>query len=176
MTLLFSLPQAVRAAEAKVQLISPFVGRIYDSYHQANNRDYKGAEDPGVQWVQEVNTYYKKFGYPTEVMGASFRNTGQIIELAGCDLLTISPELMEELSKSTEPVERKLIPEKAKSAQIERLELDEKKFRYLVNDNAMATDKTSEGIRKFAADVVKLEKLVAEQAAVAACKEQRAKS
>ena len=93
-------------------------------------------------------------------MGASFRNTGQIIELAGCDLLTISPELMKELSESTEPVERKLIPEKAKSAQIERLELDEKKFRYLVNDNAMATDKTSEGIRKFAADVVKLEKLV----------------
>ena len=93
-------------------------------------------------------------------MGASFRNTGQIIELAGCDLLTISPELMEELSKSTEPVERKLSPEKAKSAQIERLELDEKEFRYLVNDNAMATDKTSEGIRKFAADVVKLEKLV----------------
>ena len=93
-------------------------------------------------------------------MGASFRNTGQIIELAGCDLLTISPELMKELSESTEPVERKLSPEKAKSAQIERLELDEKKFRYLVNDNAMATDKTSEGIRKFAADVVKLEKLV----------------
>ena len=160
MTLLFSLPQAVRAAEAKVQLISPFVGRIYDWYKKANNRDYTGAEDPGVQSVQEIYAYYKKFGYPTEVMGASFRNTGQIIELAGCDLLTISPELMEELSKSTEPVERKLSPEKAKSAQIERLELDEKEFRYLVNDNAMATDKTSEGIRKFAADVVKLEKLV----------------
>ena len=163
MTLLFSLPQAVRAAEAKVQLISPFVGRIYDWYKKTNNRDYKGAEDPGVQSVQEIYDYYKKFGYPTEVMGASFRNTGQIIELAGCDLLTISPELMKELSESTEPVERKLIPEKAKSAQIERLELDEKKFRYLVNDNAMATDKTSEGIRKFAADVVKLEKLVAEK-------------
>jgi transaldolase len=160
MTLLFSLPQAVRAAEVKVQLISPFVGRIYDWYKKANNRDYKGAEDPGVQSVQEIYTYYKKFGYPTEVMGASFRNTGQIIELAGCDLLTISPELMEELSKSTEPVERKLSPEKAKSAQIERLELDEKKFRYLVNDNAMATEKTAEGIRKFAADVLKLEKLV----------------
>jgi len=94
-------------------------------------------------------------------MGASFRNTGQIIELAGCDLLTISPELMDELSNSTEPVERKLSPEKAKSAQVERLELDEKKFRYLVNDNAMATEKTAEGIRKFAVDVVKLEKLVA---------------
>ena len=96
-------------------------------------------------------------------MGASFRNTSQIIELAGCDLLTISPELMKELSESTEPVERKLSPEMAKSAQIERLELDEKKFRYLVNDNAMATEKTAEGIRKFAADVVKLEKLVAEK-------------
>ena len=160
MTLLFSLPQAVRAAEAKVQLISPFVGRIYDWYKKANNRDYKGAEDPGVQSVDEIYTYYKKFGYPTEVMGASFRNTGQIIELAGCDLLTISPELMQELSESTEPIERKLSPEKAKPAQIERLELDEKKFRYLVNDNAMATEKTAEGIRKFAADVVKLAKLV----------------
>jgi transaldolase len=96
-------------------------------------------------------------------MGASFRNTSQIIELAGCDLLTISPELMKELSESTEPVERKLSPEMAKSAQIERLDLDEKKFRYLVNDNAMATEKTAEGIRKFAADVVKLEKLVAEK-------------
>src|SRR4029450_2702528 len=108
--------------------------------------------------VNEIYTYYKKFGYPTEVMGASFRNISQIIELAGCDLLTISPELMKELSESTEPVERKLSPEKAKSAQVERLELNEKKFRYLVNDNAMATDKTSEGIRKFAADVGKLER------------------
>jgi transaldolase len=118
-----------------------------------------------VQSVQEIYTYYKKFGYPTEVMGASFRNTGQIIELAGCDALTISPELMKELSESTEPVERKLSPEKAKSASIERLEFDEKKFRYLVNDNAMATEKTAEGIRKFAADVVKLEKLVASKLA-----------
>src|SRR5947208_16281940 len=161
MTLLFSLVQAARCAEAKVQLISPFVGRIYDWFKKANNRDYKGAEDPGVQSVQEIYAYYKKFGYPTEVMGASFRNTSQIIELAGCDLLTISPELMKELSESDEPVERKLSPEKAKSAQVERLEFDEKKFRYLVNDNAMATEKTAEGIRKFAADVVKLEKLVA---------------
>src|SRR5437773_3512762 len=163
LTLLFSLSQAVRAAEAKVQLISPFVGRIYDWYKKTNNRDYKGAEDPGVQSVKEIYDYYKKFGYPTEVMGASFRNTSQVIELAGCDLLTISPELMKELSESTEPVERKLSPEMAKSAQVERLEFDEKKFRYLVNDNAMATEKTAEGIRKFAADVVKLEKLVAEK-------------
>ena len=161
MTLLFSLAQAVRAAEAKVQLISPFVGRIYDWYKAANKRDYSGAEDPGVQSVQEIYTYYKKFDYETEVMGASFRNVGQILELAGCDLLTISPELMKQLSESDEPVERKLIPEKAQTADVKPLELDEKKFRYLVNDDAMATEKTAEGIRKFAADIVKLEKFVA---------------
>lgn len=160
MTLLFSLPQAVRAAEAKVQLISPFVGRIYDWYKKANNRDYQGAEDPGVQSVQEIYTYYKKFGYKTEVMGASFRNTGEIRELAGCDLLTISPELMKELSESTQKIERKLSPEKAKGAEVKKLELDEKRFRYLLNDDAMASEKTGEGIRKFAADIVKLEKVV----------------
>jgi len=161
LTLLFSLPQAVRAAEAKVQLISPFVGRIYDWYKKEMKRDYAGSEDPGVQSVTEIYTYYKKFDIPTEVMGASFRNVGQILELAGCDCLTISPELMEELSKSKEPVERKLTPEKAKSAKVEKLELDEKKFRWMLNDNAMAYEKTGEGIRKFAADVVKLEKFVA---------------
>jgi transaldolase len=161
LTLLFSLPQAVRAAEAKVQLISPFVGRIYDWYKKEMKRDYSGPEDPGVQSVTEIYTYYKKFDIPTEVMGASFRNVGQILELAGCDCLTISPELMEELSKSKEPVERKLTPEKAKSAKIEKLELDEKKFRWMLNENAMAYEKTGEGIRKFAADVVKLEKFVA---------------
>ena len=161
MTLLFSLPQAVRAAEAKVQLISPFVGRIYDWFKAANNRDYAGAEDPGVQSVQEIYTYYKHFGYETEVTGASFRNVGQILELAGCDLLTISPDLMKELSGSHSTVDRKLTPEKAKSADVKRLEIDEKKFRYLVNENAMATEKTAEGIRKFAADIAKLEKFVA---------------
>jgi transaldolase len=161
LTLLFSLPQAVRAAEAKVQLISPFVGRIYDWYKKEMKRDYIGAEDPGVQSVTEIYTYYKKFDIPTEVMGASFRNVGQILELAGCDCLTISPELMDELSKSKGPVERKLTPEKAKSAKIEKLELDEKTFRWMLNDNAMAYEKTGEGIRKFAADVVKLEKFVA---------------
>ena len=161
LTLLFSLPQAVRAAEAKVQLISPFVGRIYDWYKKEMKRDYTGAEDPGVQSVTEIYTYYKKFDIPTEVMGASFRNVGQILELAGCDCLTISPELMEELSKSREPVEPKLTPEKAKSAKIEKLALDEKTFRWMLNDNAMAYEKTGEGIRKFAADVVKLEKFVA---------------
>ncbi len=161
MTLLFSLPQAVRAAEVKAQLISPFVGRIYDWFKAANKRDYTGADDPGVQSVQEIYTYYKKFDYPTEVMGASFRNVGEIQELAGCDLLTISPELMEKLSRSNEPLERKLDPAEAKNADIARLELDEKTFRYLVNDDAMATEKTAEGIRKFAADIVKLEKFVA---------------
>src|SRR5467141_4370984 len=161
LTLLFSLPQAVRAAEAKVQLISPFVGRIYDWYNKENKREYIGPEDPGVQSVTEIYTYYKKFNIPTEVMGASFRNTGQILELAGCDCLTISPELMKELSKSTDSVERKLSPEKAKAANGEKLELDEKRFRWLLNENAMATEKLSEGIRKFAADVVKLAKLVA---------------
>jgi transaldolase len=161
LTLMFSLPQAVRAADAKVQLISPFVGRIYDWYKKENNRDYTGPEDPGVQSVTEIYTYYKKFGIPTEVMGASFRNAGQIRELAGCDCLTISPELMKELSDSTEQLERKLDPEKAKSAKIDKPALDEKKFRWLLNENAMAYEKTGEGIRKFAADVVKLEKFVA---------------
>ena len=161
LTLMFSLVQAVRAAEANVQLISPFVGRIYDWYKVANKRDYLGPEDPGVQSVNEIYTYYKKFDIATEVMGASFRNVGQIRELAGCDCLTISPELMKELSDSTEPLERKLDPEKAKAAKIDKLELDEKKFRWLLNENAMAYEKTGEGIRKFAADVVKLEKFVA---------------
>jgi transaldolase len=161
LTLMFSLPQAVLCAEGGIELISPFVGRIYDWYKAANKRDYTGAEDPGVQSVKEIYTYYKKFGHKTEVMGASFRNTSQIIELAGCDLLTISPELLEKLSESYEPVERKLDPEKAKQADIQRLELDEKKFRWFLNENAMATEKLSEGIRKFAADIVKLEKFVA---------------
>src|ERR1700676_230284 len=137
LTLMFSLPQAVRCAEAKVQLISPFVGRIYDWYKAANKRDYTGPEDPGVQSVDEIYIYYKKFGYTTEVMGASFRNVSQILELAGCDALTISPELMKELSESFETVERKLDPEKAKAAKIDRLELDEKKFRWLLNENPM---------------------------------------
>ena len=144
-----------------MQLISPFVGRIYDWYKATNKRDYVGAEDPGVQSVKEIYTYYKKFDFKTEVMGASFRNVGEILELAGCDALTISPDLMKELSASYDPVERKLIPEKAKQADVERLALDEKKFRWLVNENAMATDKLSDGIRKFTADIVKLEKVVA---------------
>ena len=160
LTLLFSLPQAVRCAEAKVQLISPFVGRIYDWYKASMKRDFTGAEDPGVKSVTEIYAYYKKFGYATEVMGASFRNTSQIVELAGCDLLTISPELLAKLAASHDPVERKLNPEASKNADIKRLNLDEKTFRFLLNDDAMATEKTAEGIRKFAADIVKLEKFI----------------
>ena len=163
LTLLFSLAQAVRCAEAKVQLISPFVGRIYDWFKAANKRDYTGEEDPGVQSVTQIFNYYKKFGHSTEVMGASFRNVSQIVELAGCDLLTISPDLLAKLAASNEPLTRKLVPEAAKQSDIERLVLDEKTFRYLVNDDAMATEKTADGIRKFAADIVKLEKFIAER-------------
>jgi transaldolase len=160
LTLLFSLPQAVACAEAKVQLISPFVGRIYDWYKAETGKEYSGADDPGVQSVNEIYNYYKKFGYPTEVMGASFRNSGQILELAGCDLLTISPDFLEELQNSEGEVPRKLDPAAAQSMSIDRLELDEKTFRYLLNEDAMATEKTAEGIRKFAVDMVKLEDLI----------------
>ncbi|MEA3207917.1 MAG: transaldolase [Chthoniobacter sp.] len=161
LTLLFSLPQAVACAEAGVQLISPFVGRIYDWYKAANKRDYVGAEDPGVQSVTTIYNYYKKFGHDTEVMGASFRNTGEITELAGCDLLTISPDLLGKLAASNEPIQKKLDPETAKKSDIQKLPLDEKTFRFLVNEDPMATEKTAEGIRKFSADIVKLEKFIA---------------
>lgn len=160
LTLLFSLTQAIACAEAQVQLISPFVGRIYDWFKTANQREYTGAEDPGVQSVTTIYNYYKKFGYKTEVMGASFRNTGEIIELAGCDLLTISPNLLAKLATSCEPIARKLDPAIAQTLAIEKLSLDEKAFRYLFNDDAMATEKTADGIRKFAVDIIKLEKFI----------------
>lgn len=163
LTLLFSLPQAVRCAEAKVTLISPFVGRILDWHKAKHQRDYASHEDPGVLSVQEIYNYYKKFDYPTEVMGASFRNTGEIFELVGCDLLTISPSLLGELKADNAPAPRKLLAEAAKSADIKKLPLDEKTFRYLLNEDAMATEKTAEGIRNFAADIVKLEKLIAKK-------------
>src|SRR5580698_3353314 len=143
MTLLFSLAQAIGCAEAKARLISPFVGRIMDWYKAKNGKDYEPADDPGVASVREIYAYYKKFGYTTEVMGASFRNVGEILELAGCDLLTISPSLLAELKKSTGPVTRKLDPAAAKNENIARLELDEKKFRFLLNDDPMATEKTA---------------------------------
>lgn len=163
MTLLFSLAQAVACAEAKARLISPFVGRILDWYKKSAGRDFAPAEDPGVLSVKEIYGYYKKFGHDTEVMGASFRNKGEILELAGCDLLTISPQLLGELKNSNEAVERKLSPEAAKQSKIERLQLDEKKFRWLMNENAMATEKLSEGIRIFNADANKLEQYIAER-------------
>jgi transaldolase len=161
LTLLFSLAQAVACAEAKVRLISPFVGRIMDWYKAKEKKDFAPAEDPGVISVKEIYSYYKKFGYTTQVMGASFRNVGEIQELAGCDLLTISPNLLAELQKSTEPLTRKLSPEIAKSSKIEKIPLDEKKFRWLFNESAMATEKTAEGIRSFNADAVKLEQFIA---------------
>jgi transaldolase len=157
LTLLFSLAQAVACADAKVKLISPFVGRIMDWYKAKEKKDFAPAEDPGVLSVKEIYAYYKKFGHQTEVMGASFRNVGEILELAGCDLLTISPPLLGELQKSTAPVERKLDPVHAKANSIEKISLDEKKFRWLFNENAMATEKTAEGIRLFNADAMKLE-------------------
>ena len=160
LTLLFSFPQAVACAEAGVRLISPFVGRIYDWYKQSTGKEYRGAEDPGVQSVTKIYNYYKKFGYQTEVMGASFRNTGEIVELAGCDLLTISPNLLEQLANSTDPIEVKLTPEKAKASNLERVTFDEKTFRFEFNEDPMAVDKTAEGIRKFSADIRKLEKIV----------------
>ncbi len=160
MTLLFSLPQAIAAADAGAQLISPFVGRILDWHKKSTGKAYAGAEDPGVQSVQRVYQYYKKFGYATEVMGASFRNTGEILELAGCDLLTISPELLQQLANSDAPVARKLSPEAAQSAAFDRVSYDEKSFRLALNDDAMATEKLAEGIRLFCADAVKLEQLI----------------
>jgi transaldolase len=161
LTLLFSFPQAVACAEAKVRLISPFVGRILDWHKKSAGRDFAPAEDPGVLSVREIYAYYKKFGYGTEVMGASFRNAGEILELAGCDLLTISPQLLGELSASTAPVARKLNPETAPDAKFEKLSLDEKRFRWLFNENAMAVEKTAEGIRLFNADAMKMEQFIA---------------
>ncbi|RBA23976.1 transaldolase [Herminiimonas fonticola] len=160
LTLLFSLPQAIACADANVQLISPFVGRIYDWYKKATGTDYTGADDPGVQSVKRIYTYYRKFGYKTEVMGASFRNTSQITELAGCDLLTISPELLQKLAESDVPLARKLVPAEAKNVDIAKLTLNEKIFRSMLNDDAMATEKLAEGIRAFCADAVKLDKLI----------------
>jgi len=160
LTLLFSLPQAIACADAGVRLISPFVGRIYDYYKATTGKDYSGPEDPGVQSVEKIYTYYKKFGYKTQVMGASFRNVGQIESLAGCDLLTISPDLLEELQNSKKELVRKLDPAATTGGAVDRISLDEKLFRWMLNEDAMATDKLAEGIRKFAADIVKLEGIV----------------
>jgi transaldolase len=161
LTLLFSKVQAIACAEAGVQLISPFVGRIFD-WHKTNRKvDHIAAEeDPGVLSVTEIFNYYKHFGYSTEVMGASFRNTGEIIELAGCDLLTIAPQLLSELESMNHKLDLKLNAEAAKNMLLEKISPDEQMFRWLLNEDAMATEKLAEGIRKFAADLVKLEQLV----------------
>jgi transaldolase len=163
MTLLFSFAQAVACAEAGARLISPFVGRILDWYKKSTGKDYAGHEDPGVKSVTEIYTYYKKFGYTTEVMGASFRNIGEIQELAGCDLLTISPQLLGELQANTTPLARKLDANAAKSADLKKTSFDEKSFRLALNEDAMATEKTAEGIRVFAADIRKLEQVITQK-------------
>jgi len=161
LTLMFSLAQAVACAEGNIKLVSPFVGRIYDWFKKETGQEYVGADDPGVQSVTEIFHYYKKFGHETEVMGASFRNIGQIIELAGCDLLTISPKLLEELQNADGEIVRKLDASASKDFAIEKVNCEESSFRFLMNEDAMATEKTAEGIRKFSADIVKLEELIA---------------
>jgi transaldolase len=162
---LFSLVQAVHCAESGITLISPFVGRIMDWFKAKSGQEYAPADDPGVQSVQAIYNYYKKFGYKTEVMGASFRNKGEITELAGCDLLTISPGLLAELQSSTDSIERKISPETAQKMDIDRIEITEKSFRWLFSEDAMATDKTAEGIRNFAVDIRKLEAMIQEKLA-----------
>ncbi|KAG8195048.1 hypothetical protein JTE90_029628 [Oedothorax gibbosus] len=161
MTLLFNFAQAVACAEAGVTLISPFVGRILDWYvANTETKSFQPKDDPGVQSVTKIYNYYKKFGYKTVVMGASFRNVGEIQALAGCDLLTISPKLLQELANSKEEIRRYLSPETAKNMNLEKTSYDEPKFRWELNDDPMACDKLSDGIRKFAADAVKLENLL----------------
>ncbi|XP_025419287.1 probable transaldolase [Sipha flava] len=163
LTLLFSLYQAIACAESDVTLISPFVGRILD-WHVANtnNKSFEPLKDPGVQSVTKIYNYFKKFNYKTVVMGASFRNIGEIKALAGCDLLTISPKLLEELELSNEPLTEYLTVKNGKASDLEKIEINEAKFRWEMNEDKMANDKLSEGIRNFAADSRKLEKILAE--------------
>ncbi len=165
LTLLFSFCQAVACGQARVQLISPFVGRIYDWFKKSAGSSWDeaanaGAQDPGVRSVRQIYQYYKRHGIATEVMGASFRNVGQILALAGCDLLTISPELLAQLAASEAPVPRLLDPEQAKTLDLPEVRHNEASFRYALNDDAMATEKLAEGIRAFAVDAVKLEALI----------------
>lgn len=160
MTLLFCLPQAIACAEAGAQLISPFVGRIYDWYKKQTGQEIYGADDPGVLSVKKIYTYYRKFGYATEIMGASFRNTSQILELAGCDLLTISPDLLQKLNDSNAIIAQKLSIDLAQASDLQKIEMDEKAFRFHLNEDAMATEKLAEGIRMFCADTIKLEQMI----------------
>jgi transaldolase len=163
MTLLFGLHQAIASAEAKVTLISPFVGRILDWYKKDTGKDYTGADDPGVQSVTTIYNYYKHFGYKTVVMGASFRNIGEITELAGCDLLTIAPKLLAELDASDAPLPRKLDPEKAKSMNIEKLTIDKATFDKMHAADRMASEKLQEGIEGFSKALEGLEQLLAKR-------------
>ncbi|HEY0757771.1 MAG TPA: transaldolase [Acidisarcina sp.] len=163
LTLLFGKHQAIACAEAKVTLISPFVGRILDWYKKDTGKDYAGADDPGVQSVTEIYNYYKKFGYQTQVMGASFRNIGEITELAGCDLLTISPKLLAELDSKQEDLPRKLDPANAKDLNIEKIPMDEATFEKMHAADKMATDKLKEGIEGFSSALEDLEKLLAKR-------------
>ena len=165
LTLLFGMHQAVACAEAGVTLISPFVGRILDWYKKDTGKDYKGADDPGVQSVTKIYNYFKHFGYKTQVMGASFRNIGEITELAGCDLLTISPQLLKELDETQGELPRKLDPAKAKSMQIERIPMDEKTFERMHAADRMAHDKLKEGIEGFSKALESLESLLAKRLA-----------
>merc|ERR1712226_175907 len=161
LTLLFSMAQAVACAEAGVTLISPFVGRIPDWYvANGDKKSFAPKEDPGVVSVTKIYNYYKKFDYKTVVMGASFRNTGEVTALAGCDLLTISPKLLAELEANTDEIPRRLSPEAAKTSIVEKFDMDEKAFRWMMNEDQMATDKLSEGIRKFAADQIELDSMI----------------
>ena len=163
LTLLFSLPQAIAAAEGKIKLISPFVGRILDWHKTKFQKNFTAQEDPGVLSVQAIYAYYKQHGYSTEIMGASFRSADEIRELAGCDLLTISPNLLAELQASQSPLERKLTQEIAMATPMPKLHLEEKTFRWMLNEDAMATEKLSEGIRVFADDIRKLEAMISQK-------------
>ncbi len=173
LTLLFGMHQAIACAEAKVTLISPFVGRILDWYKKDTGKDYEGADDPGVQSVTRIYNYYKKFGYKTVVMGASFRNIGEIRELAGCDLLTIAPKLLEELKNTEGDLPRKLDPKNAESLQIEKIPMDEATFERMHAEDRMAHDKLKEGIEGFSEALQKLEKLLSDRlAAMGASKQE----
>ena len=163
MTLMFSLPQAIACAEVGATLISPFVGRILDWYKKNEGRDFTPQEDPGVKSVTEIYNYYKKFGYKTQIMGASFRNAAEILELAGCDLITIQPKFLGELQEATGPVQRKLDPESAKKQPVEKIHFDEKTFRWMMCNDPMASQKLDEGIVNFTKDILKLEEMIKSQ-------------
>ena len=163
LTLLFGFSQAVACAEAKVFLISPFVGRILDWYKKNEGKEFPAEKDPGVLSVTNIYRYYKKFDYQTIIMGASFRSKGEIEQLAGCDRLTIGPNFLDELSKDQTPLSRKLYPDMSRNDEIDQLHLDEKTFRFMLNEDQMATEKLAEGIRNFSNDLIKLENFIKER-------------